>query len=95
VLAAVLAVAGSEETVWRGATLLSVYSAGLGVPFVLAATALDVFTKIAGKFRRAMPLVERITGVALVLTGLGFLTGGFAELSYWLIETFPVLAKLG
>ena len=95
VLAAVLAVAGHEETVWRGAGLLAVYSAGLGVPFLLAATALEAFTKMAAQFRRAMPWVERVTGAALVLTGLAFLTGGMADLSFWLIETFPALAKFG
>jgi cytochrome c-type biogenesis protein len=95
VLAAILAVAGSEETVWRGAALLAVYSAGLGVPFLLAATALEGFTRLAQRFRHAMPIVERLTGVALVVTGIAFLTGGFSELSYWLIETFPALAKLG
>ena len=95
VLAAVLAVAGHEETMWRGAGLLALYSAGLGVPFLLAATALEGFTKIALKFRRAMPWVERLTGALLVLTGLAFLTGGMADLSYWLIETFPELAKFG
>jgi cytochrome c-type biogenesis protein len=95
VLAAVLAVAGHEETVWRGAGLLALYSAGLGVPFLLAATALEGFTKVALKFRRAMPWVERLTGALLVLTGLAFLTGGMADLSYWLIETFPELAKFG
>ena len=95
VLAAVLAVAGHEETVWRGAGLLAVYSAGLGVPFLLAATVLEAFTKLAAHFKRAMPWVERVTGAALVLTGLAFLTGGMADLSFWLIETFPALAKFG
>jgi len=95
VLAAVLAVAGHEETVWRGAGLLAVYSAGLGVPFLLAATALEAFTKLAAHFKSAMPWVERVTGAALVLTGLAFLTGGMADLSFWLIETFPALAKFG
>lgn len=95
VLAAVLAVAGHEETLWRGAGLLALYSAGLGVPFLLAATALDAFTKMAARFKRALPWVERITGAALVLTGLAFLTGGMADFSFWLIETFPELAKFG
>jgi len=95
VLAAILAVAGSEETIWRGAALLAVYSAGLGVPFLLAATALEGFTRLAARFRRSMPVIERLTGLALVVTGIAFLTGSFSELSYWLIETFPVLSRLG
>jgi len=75
--------------------LLAVYSAGLGVPFLLAATALEGFTRLAARFRRSMPVIERLTGLALVVTGIAFLTGSFSELSYWLIETFPVLSRLG
>jgi cytochrome c-type biogenesis protein len=39
--------------------------------------------------------VEKIVGVLLVLTGIGFLTGGVQEMSYWLLELFPGLATLG
>ena len=95
ILAAILAVAGSQATVGTGAALLLAYSAGLGLPFVLAAAAMGAFTAFLQGFKRHFATVERVAGVALVLTGIAFLSGGLQSLSFWLIETFPGLARLG
>ena len=95
ILAAILTVAGSEENVARGATLLAAYSAGLGVPFLLAALAIEPFFRFIKGFSRHFAKVERVVGGLLVLTGVAFLTGGMQTLSFWLLETFPALAKLG
>ena len=95
ILAAILAVAGSDATVGHGALLLLAYSAGLGVPFVAAALAVGGFTRFLRRFRSHFATVERVAGGLLVLTGIAFLTGGMQSLSYWLIETFPGLASLG
>jgi cytochrome c-type biogenesis protein len=95
ILAAILAVAGSEDTVARGAVLLATYSAGLGVPFLIAAVALDSFTGVMKRFRARMGMVEKAMGVLLVATGVAFLTGSFTQLSFWLLETFPALSRLG
>ncbi|WP_406854045.1 cytochrome c biogenesis protein CcdA [Alsobacter sp. KACC 23698] len=95
VLAAILAVAGSEDTVLRGATLLAFYSAGLGIPFLLAAMALGPFAHFMRRFRRRMGVVEKAMGVLLVATGVAFLTGSFTQISFWLLETFPALGRLG
>ena len=95
ILAAILAVAGSAATVSYGALLLLAYSAGLGIPFVLAAVAMGTFTAFLKGFRRHFHTVERVAGVALVLTGIAFLSGGMQQASFWLIETFPGLARLG
>jgi cytochrome c-type biogenesis protein len=95
ILAAILAVAASEETAGRGAGLLAVYSLGLGIPFLLAAAALEPFIGFLKRFRRYFAAVERVVGVLLVATGIGFLTGTMQNLSYWLLQTFPGLANLG
>ena len=95
ILAAILAVAGAEATVGHGALLLLAYSAGLGLPFVAAALAVGLFTRFLRRFKTHFVTVERVAGVALTLTGIAFLTGGMQTLSYWLIETFPGLARLG
>ena len=95
ILAAILAVASSEETVARGAGLLAVYSLGLGVPFLAAALAIEPFMNFMKKFRAHFGKVEKIVGVALVATGIAFMTGGMQTMSIWLLETFPGLAKLG
>ncbi|MHB2168794.1 cytochrome c biogenesis CcdA family protein [Alsobacter sp. R-9] len=95
ILATILAVAGSEDTVARGAILLSAYSAGLGIPFLLAALALEPFTGFMRRFRKRMGLVEKTMGALLVMTGVAFLTGSFTTMSFWLLETFPALGRLG
>ncbi|MGB5083239.1 MAG: cytochrome c biogenesis protein CcdA [Methylocystis silviterrae] len=95
ILAAILAVAGTQETVPLGAALLATYSLGLGLPFILAALALGRFLAFVARFRRHFGKVEKIVGVLLVFTGVAFLTGGVQEMSYWLLELFPGLAKLG
>jgi len=95
VLAAILFVAGSEDSVTYGVSLLAVYSAGLGIPFLAAALAVKPFMGFMKKFRTHMQTVERVIGVLLVLTGVMFLTGTFSTLSYWLLETIPTLGKVG
>lgn len=95
VLAAVLSVAAARDTVGQGAGLLAVYAAGLGVPFLAAAAFSQPFMKTMARFRTHMGTVEKITGVLLIATGIAFLTGGIERLSFWLIETFPILQTLG
>jgi len=95
ILAAILAVAGSEDTALKGAGLLAVYSAGLGLPFLAAALAIEPFFRFIRRFSRHFGKVEKVVGVLLVLTGVAFLTGGMQSMSFWLLETFPALARLG
>ncbi|WP_075216683.1 cytochrome c biogenesis CcdA family protein [Mongoliimonas terrestris] len=95
ILATILTVAGSRETVGEGAVLLGVYSAGLGVPFVLAALFAGPFMAFLKRFRAQFNRVEKVMGAVLVVTGVMFLTGQMQTVSFWLLETFPTLATLG
>ncbi|WP_428645979.1 cytochrome c biogenesis CcdA family protein [Roseibium sp.] len=95
ILAAILFVAGAKETVGEGALLLSAYALGLGVPFLVAALFAGPFLNFMKRFRKHMGVVEKAMGGVLVLTGLMFLTGQMAVLSYWLLETFPALQTIG
>ena len=95
ILAAILAVAATEQTVTRGATLLAVYSLGLGVPFILAAFAIQPFAAFLTRFRKHLLRVEQAMGVLLILTGVAFLTGTITTASYWLLEAFPALGTIG
>jgi cytochrome c-type biogenesis protein len=95
ILAAILAVAASEATVAKGAGLLAVYSLGLGVPFLIAALAVEPFAAFVSRFKSHFAHVERVMGGLLVLTGLAFLFGFFTRLNIWLIETFPALQSIG
>ena len=95
ILAAVLALAAAEPTVLEGVGLLAVYSLGLGIPFLLAALAAEPFAAFLARFRAHLDLVEKAMGGLLILTGVAFLTGAISEVSYWLLDTFPVLGKIG
>jgi cytochrome c-type biogenesis protein len=95
VLAAILAVAGSEANVAKGAGLLAAYSLGLGIPFLVAAFAMKPFVAAMKRVRSRFALIEKTMGVLLVLTGVAFLTGGITTASFWLLEAFPALGRLG
>lgn len=95
ILATILAVAATESTVTRGAGLLALYSLGLGVPFILAAFAVEPFTAFMVRFRSHLAHVEKVMGGLLVLTGLAFLFGFFTQLNNWLLEAFPSLQNIG
>ena len=95
VLAAILVVAGATETAGQGAFLLFVYSLGLGVPFLLSAAFAPAFVGWSRGFRRHLPAVEKAMGVLLVGSGVLFITGQMTAMSFWLLETFPALARIG
>jgi cytochrome c-type biogenesis protein len=95
ILAAILSVAAAEATVTKGAGLLAVYSAGLGIPFLIAAFMVEQFSSLFSRMKRHLANVERTMGVLMVLTGIGFLTGAVSNVSIWLLETFPSLQNFG
>jgi cytochrome c-type biogenesis protein len=95
ILAAILAVAASRDTVGQGAGLLAVYSAGLGIPFLIASFAVEPAMAAIARFRGYIEVVEKVMGGLLVLTGIAFLTGWVSEAAFWILETFPALGKIG
>jgi len=95
ILGAIMALAATEETVYQGVILLTFYTAGLGVPFLLAALFAGPFMRFMKNFRRHMQTVERVMGVFLVITGVLFITGHMASFSFWLLDAFPGLAIVG
>jgi cytochrome c-type biogenesis protein len=95
ILAAILSIAAAEATVTRGAALLAVYSAGLGIPFLLAAFMVKQFSSLFARMKRQLHNVERAMGVLMVITGICFLTGAVSSVSIWLLDTFPALQNIG
>ena len=95
VLAAILSIAASENTVQKGALLLAVYSAGLGIPFLLAAFLIERSSSALARLRRYLPTVERVMGGLMVLVGIAFLTGAVSNIGVWLLEAFPALQSIG
>ncbi|TLP49106.1 MULTISPECIES: cytochrome c biogenesis CcdA family protein [Cohaesibacter] len=95
VLATILAVAGTEESVQQGMLLLTVYSLGLGIPFLLAAAFAGQFLGMMQRFKKHMGLVEKLMGGLLVVTGILFVTGQVQNAAFWLQEMLPALNNLG
>jgi cytochrome c-type biogenesis protein len=95
ILAAILSIAAAEATVTRGAGLLAVYSAGLGIPFLIAAFMVEQFSSLFARMKRHLANVERAMGVLMVITGIAFLTGAVSDVSVWLLEAFPGLQNIG
>ena len=95
ILAPILGLAGSRETVGEGAFLLALYSAGLGIPFLLAAFFVGTFMGFLNQFRSYLGWVEFAAGIMLIATGILFLTGGLQVIASWMLEAFPILGKIG
>jgi len=95
ILAAILFVAASKDSVLYGASLLAAYAAGLGIPFLVAALAAGPFTRFMRQFRRHVRKIEIALGILLVLTGVLFLSGMMSEMAYWILEAFPSLGRIG
>jgi cytochrome c-type biogenesis protein len=89
VLGAILTYGFSQETMWAGVGLLSVYSLGLAIPFLLAALALDWFLQAFKRFRHWIPVVEKASGVLLIVLGVMLMTGSFTVMVGWLNTFTP------
>ena len=88
-------VAASGDSIVYGISLLTVYAAGLGIPFLIAAFAIKPFMTFISRFKKQMRKIEITVGALLILTGFAIFTGDLAEVSSWLINTFPILTSVG
>lgn len=94
-LGAILSLAATEASISRGTMLLAIYAAGLGIPFILAALYMQRALGVMSRLKRHMALIEKSMGVLLLVVGVALLTGAFTTFSWWLLEQFPGLARLG
>jgi len=95
ILGAILGLAASEADVTRGTTLLAFYAIGLGIPFLLVAAFFPRLKSVMTWMKAHMGQIEKTSGLLLWTVGLMMVTGQFAAMSYWMLETFPALATLG
>jgi cytochrome c-type biogenesis protein len=94
ILATILALASQSDSAWYGASLLGVYTLGIGVPFILAAYALGAFLRFKARLRGYMGWIEKGIGALLVLTGVLIMTRTMSLVADWLIGAVPALATL-
>lgn len=90
ILAGILAVAATQNTVGHGVRLLAAYSLGLGVPFLAAALAINRFFAAFAKIRRHYHAIELVSGALLVVIGVLIFTNRFTVIAQWLSPYLPV-----
>jgi cytochrome c-type biogenesis protein len=95
ILGAILLYASQQATVWQGVLLLSAYSLGLGVPFLLAGLAINRFLAASGRLRRHMRVVEYVSGALLIGVGVLLLTDHLTTLARAFSRLFPFLTRIG
>jgi cytochrome c-type biogenesis protein len=89
ILGGILSLASVSASMSRGLGLLLAYSAGLAVPFLLAALAIDRFIALLGRMRRGLAWVSRVSGALLIGVGVLLVTGYFTVLASWLQQLTP------
>ena len=90
ILAGILAVAATQDTIGHGIRLLAAYSIGLGVPFLATALAINRFFAVFAKIRRHYHAIEVVSGGLLVAIGLLIFTNKFTVIAQWLTPYLPV-----
>lgn len=95
VLGAILTLSAMSSTVDGGIALLSTYSLGLGIPFLLSALFTESLTRRMASMRRTGWILKIGSGGVMIVMGVAILTGSMSTFSYWLLETFPILATIG
>jgi cytochrome c-type biogenesis protein len=89
ILGGILTLASTAETLQRGIGLLIAYSAGLGIPFLVSALALQSFLRLFKRYRPFIPVVERAAGVIMVAVGVLVFTNYYVVLNSWAISLTP------
>ena len=95
ILGSVLALASLETTLTKGIILLSIYSIGLAIPFILSGLFITKFLVFSKKTRIHIVKIQKISGYILLVTGVLIVTGKLQTLGFYLLDWFPFLAKLG
>lgn len=95
ILGAILAVSAASATAADGIVLLSLYSLGLGIPFLLAAIFTQALVGSMPRMRRAGRVLQVAAGGVMILMGLAMVTGQMTWFAFWLLERFPAFGSIG
>ena len=95
VLGSILTLAAVESSIGKGILLLSFYSLGLAIPFILSGYGISKFLAFSKNFRKNIKIVSVTGGVILLITGILILTNILQALGYFILEAIPILGNLG
>ena len=95
ILGSILTLAAIEESIGRSILLLSFYSLGLAVPFIISGVLINKFLFFSKSFKKYISNVTKIGGFILLLTGIAILTNQLQVLGFFILEYFPSLGNIG
>ena len=95
ILGSILALASTEENISRAIVLLSFYSLGLAIPFIISGFLIQKFLTFSKNFKKNISKVLKIGGTVLLITGILIITNQLQILGYYLLNIFPFLQNLG
>ena len=95
ILGSILTLAAIEENFSKSILLLSFYSLGLAIPFIISGILIDKFLFFSKNFRKYTSAITKVGGVILLLTGIAVLTGQLQVLGFVILEYFPSLGNIG
>ena len=95
ILGSILVLAATEESINKGILLLTSYSLGLAIPFILSGYLIQKFLIFSKNFRKNINLVSKIGGIILLITGILILTNQLQALGFYLLNIFPFLQNFG
>ena len=95
ILGSILALAAIEENISKSMLLLSFYSLGLAIPFIISGVLIDKFLFFSKSFKKYISTVTKVGGTILLLTGIAILTGQLQILGFFILEYFPSLGNIG
>ena len=95
ILGSIITLAALEENISKGILLLSSYSLGLAIPFIISGVLIDKFLLFSKGFKKYLSIITKVGGAILLLTGIAILTGQLQILGFFILEYFSVLENIG
>ena len=95
ILGSILALAAIEKNFSKSILLLSFYSLGLAIPFIISGVLIEKFLFFSKSFRKYISKITKVGGIILLLTGIAILTNQLQVLGFFILEYFPTLGNIG
>ena len=95
ILGSILALASIEETLSKAIILLTFYSVGLAIPFVLSGYLIQRFLVFSKNFKKNINLISKMGGTILLITGILILTNQLQTIGFYIIKVFPFMQNFG
>ena len=95
ILGSILLLASTEESINRGILLLSFYSLGLAIPFILSGYLFQKFMVVSKNLKKNMNIITKLGGTLLLITGVLIITNHLQSLGFYILEYFPILGSIG